>query len=236
MRNPLRLAGLLPVLWVSVFWVLSVGAGVAGEAATPVSTTDPQIPVAELELRLQPLTVDELQVEAQGWLDLLKAKVEELSNAEIAVKYKNLEIETAEQVQEAKEQAAGTQRGEELKEAAQAAREAEQKAKQDQAVQEATTEALKEAQHKPTEQGTDQARPSDTGDKPVAEKEDTKAKLLEHINTLRAERTALMDRLNAVVSAWEAKGGDQETIEQYQNRDIPFTGLTPTCCVLALVL
>lgn len=164
-------------------------------------------------------------MEAQGWLDLLRAKVEDLSNAEIAVKYKSLEIETAEEAQEAKEEAAETQGADEVQEAAQAAREAEQKAKQDQAVQEATAKALKEAQDKAAEEGADETQPSQGADKPVAEKEDTKAKLLEHVNTLRAERTALIDRLNAVVSAWEAKGGDKEIIEEYHKYIAAVSGI-----------
>lgn len=51
-----------------------------------VTTKDPTVPVEELELLVKPLTVQELQNEAAGWLLLLKAKSQEISNAEIAIK------------------------------------------------------------------------------------------------------------------------------------------------------
>ena len=55
----------------------------------PVTTEEPSISVDELALLIQPLTTDELFVEADAWLALLKAKVTELSQAEIAIKRKN---------------------------------------------------------------------------------------------------------------------------------------------------
>jgi small conductance mechanosensitive channel len=62
------------------------------------TTKDVYIPVDELELLVKPLKKDELTSEADAWLGLLKAKVEEVSAAEIAVKQKNREIEKAKEV------------------------------------------------------------------------------------------------------------------------------------------
>lgn len=62
----------------------------ASEAKT---TQDPAIPVDELKLMVKPLTLAELEIEAQGWLLLLQAKVREISNQEIAIKRKNLKIQ-----------------------------------------------------------------------------------------------------------------------------------------------
>jgi small conductance mechanosensitive channel len=67
-------------------WVLTAGAmvGVAimllaggpawaeGEKPPPVTTADPAVPLNEFELLLRPLTKDDLKVEADGWLGLLK--------------------------------------------------------------------------------------------------------------------------------------------------------------------
>lgn len=53
---------------------------------------DPSIPVEELEWMLTPLTKSELEVEAAGWIDLLKAKVTEISQGELEVKRINREI------------------------------------------------------------------------------------------------------------------------------------------------
>jgi hypothetical protein len=41
----------------------------------PITTDNPDIPTAELEYRLDPLTKDDLTVEAAGWLQVLKEHV-----------------------------------------------------------------------------------------------------------------------------------------------------------------
>ncbi|MEQ9550612.1 MAG: mechanosensitive ion channel [Coleofasciculus sp. G3-WIS-01] len=60
------------------------------QAAT--TTEDPTIPVEELRLLVQPLTLAELEIEAAAWLVLLKEKAKEISAAEIAIKRQNLTI------------------------------------------------------------------------------------------------------------------------------------------------
>ncbi len=64
---------------------------VAEESSAPALTTtsDPQIPVDELQLLLKPLTLSELEGEAEGWRSLLRSKVQEISDAEIAIKREN---------------------------------------------------------------------------------------------------------------------------------------------------
>ena len=49
----------------------------------PVTTKDPAISIEELEYRLQPLTKDDLAVEANGWLQVLKKHVAKVSEAQI---------------------------------------------------------------------------------------------------------------------------------------------------------
>jgi small conductance mechanosensitive channel len=106
----------------------------------PVTISDPSIPVDELELLVKPLTADELFVEADAWLGLLKAKVAEISQAEIAVKRKDKAIKETDVKQsidevkqaltevektESKAQAEGTQEAaKDVTEAAKAASEA----------------------------------------------------------------------------------------------------------------
>jgi small conductance mechanosensitive channel len=86
-----------------------VGGSVASGQDTgtkALTIDDPQIPVDELELMLQPLTRDQLVVEADGWLALLQAKVTEVSAAELAIKHQNKRIEAAEDAEgETEEQA-----------------------------------------------------------------------------------------------------------------------------------
>ncbi|EAW38655.1 mechanosensitive ion channel domain-containing protein [Lyngbya sp. PCC 8106] len=57
-----------------------------------VTTQDPEIEVDELKLLVKPLTRVELENEAAAWLILLKQKVQEISDAEIAVKRQNRAI------------------------------------------------------------------------------------------------------------------------------------------------
>ncbi len=49
----------------------------------PVTTKNPAISIEELEYRLQPLTKDDLAVEANGWLQVLKKHVAQVSEAQI---------------------------------------------------------------------------------------------------------------------------------------------------------
>lgn len=79
-------------------------AAVAQEAATETAsapetrtTKNPEIPVDELKLLVKPLTLAELEVEAQAWQGLLQAKVRQISNQEIAIKHKNRKIQETEQ-------------------------------------------------------------------------------------------------------------------------------------------
>lgn len=57
----------------------------AEAAPAPVTTSDPNIPVEQLEFMVTPLTRADLEVEAAAWRDLLKAKAEEVSAAEVAI-------------------------------------------------------------------------------------------------------------------------------------------------------
>lgn len=78
-----------PWLWSAMLCgliAISATAIAADVKPTAVTTADPEIGVEELALLLKPLTKEELAVEADGWLALLKAKVTEISRGEIAVR------------------------------------------------------------------------------------------------------------------------------------------------------
>ncbi|MEO1431351.1 MAG: mechanosensitive ion channel domain-containing protein [Cyanobacteria bacterium J06633_8] len=64
-----------------------------GKTKIAITTEDPTIPVDELKLLVKPLTLEELQNESEGWLQLLKEKVKQISDAEIAIKRENRIIE-----------------------------------------------------------------------------------------------------------------------------------------------
>ena len=53
------------------------------QAPTALTTADPAISVSHLELRLEPLTKAELATEAEAWRNIVKANVQEMSEAQI---------------------------------------------------------------------------------------------------------------------------------------------------------
>lgn len=215
--------------------MLSLGLGVRSAGANSdcpeeleaATAADASMAVDELELRLMPLTRCELQAESAAWLALLQAKVRDISEAEIAVKLKSEAIDKTEQVsqaledvEEAQQEADGEQAAEAVEEARQAAeeaREVEQKAREEKALQEAVTSALGESGQDADQQDPDIAVSAGAAaaDQAAEEKAQEKAALLDHLTELRAERTALIDRVNAVLAEFTLKGGDPAEYEQY---------------------
>ncbi len=216
---------------------------------TAQSIKTPDIPPDELALMVKPLTQAELIAEADAWLELVKAKVRQLSTAEIAIKRKNKEIAAAkesaaaaEDAQEAVERAEATggestddaEKAERLAQEASAAAERIEEAKarteEDEEVKAAIEEATEEARetNAPTpapeaaEMSEDDFRDSDrlaasaqTAKVMAEATAEQKENLLDRVNRLREERTALVDRIRVVLDGLDAKGGETETYRQY---------------------
>jgi len=207
-------------LW-SVIALLMLSHGVlAAECPTDiksVTSEDAKVPVEILALRIKPLTKCELEVEAQAWLLLLKEKVAEISNAEVAAIYKKEEIKkakeveyTLESVKEAKEGADredAVEAAKEAKAAMQEAKEVEKKAAADASVQ----KAIEAVKSKAKEEGKAVA----VSDKTTEAKADLKTGLIKLVTALIAERTAIIDRLNIVLTELTAKGGDAKEYDTY---------------------
>ncbi|MHC4448380.1 MAG: mechanosensitive ion channel protein MscS, partial [Planctomycetota bacterium] len=104
---------------------------------TATTASDSTIPRDHLELLLLPLTKAELELEAQAWMAVLRAKVKQISDAEIAVKFKRAEIEQAEEAAEAAREA---------KEAVEEADRAKAEAATDEAAAEEAEEAARDAE------------------------------------------------------------------------------------------
>jgi len=119
-------------------------------------TANPELKLDHLGLLLDPLTRDELLVEAEAWRDLLQANVQEIADEEIATRVKNEEIAEA------------------------------------------------NAEPSISESEEDQKK---------EEKEETLDVLVE----LREQKAALLERLEAVLVAYEKKGGDPTEFRQYAN-------------------
>jgi len=212
--------GLNAFLFLALVLLLSNVVLAGDECPTDIraqTTTNTEIPVGELELRLKPLTRCELEAEANAWLLVLKDKVTEISNAEIAVQYKSEELKKAKQaeaaledVQEAREyhdQEEVKEASEEAKAALKEAQEAEQKASSEASVKEVVEEALEKAEL--------EGEAEDLKDDSVEAKTGMKKALLVHVTDLMAERTALIDRFNAVLTELTAKGGEVTEYETY---------------------
>ncbi|MEE4264232.1 MAG: mechanosensitive ion channel domain-containing protein [Desulfobacteraceae bacterium] len=77
----------IAVIFAIIFLPVSISGVLAQDnkkpEPVPVTTNNPDISVAELEYRLQPLTKDDLAVEADGWLQALKKHVAKVSQAQI---------------------------------------------------------------------------------------------------------------------------------------------------------
>lgn len=182
-----------------------------------VTNSDVTVPVSVLAHRVKPLTKCELEAEARAWLLLLQEKVAEISNAEVAAIYKKEEIKKAkkvekalEDVKEAKEDADSEETkeaAEDAKEALKEAKEIEKKSTQDASVQ----KAIKAAETKAKEEGKAVA----AEDKTTEAKADLKKALIKHVTNLMAERTALIDRFNVVLTELTAKGGDAAEYDKY---------------------
>ena len=80
------------LLWSAIALTLSPVMAGANECPTGIKATtamDVKVPLEVLSHQVKPLTKCELEAEAGAWLQLLKDKVREISNAEIAAIYKN---------------------------------------------------------------------------------------------------------------------------------------------------
>jgi small conductance mechanosensitive channel len=207
--------------WLTIVFSTMSGATFAKDCPTDikvVTSTDAQVPVEVLSERVKPLTKCELEAEAQAWLLILKEKVTEISNAEVAAIYKKEEIKKTEQmeatledVEKAKEAEAEPEAAQEAarkaEQALKEAKEAEKKSKKDTAVQ----EAIKAAAHEAQEEG----QPVDTAKTKTEAQGDIKTALIKHATVLMAERTALVDRFNVVLDELRAKGGDTAEYDTY---------------------
>ncbi|MCP4410540.1 MAG: mechanosensitive ion channel family protein [Gammaproteobacteria bacterium] len=72
------------IISVTLVFVPLVDAKEVEKSSVPTTTADVTSPLEVLELMVKPLTVEELGIEVEGWLGLLKAKVREVSVTEIS--------------------------------------------------------------------------------------------------------------------------------------------------------
>ena len=209
------------------------------QAQQPTTTADPDIPADQLELLVKPLSKDELATEATAWFELLKAKTHELSGAQLGVKKTNEALDSAdENVDEA---AKAIEQADAVTTAAE--KDAEEKEQQiiGQSKQASVGNVLVPDGSEPTgdaQQNMDPSQEPEPGTENVVDKaEKIKSQILTDINNLRTEQTALVDRLNVVLDAYEAKGGDPKEFRDYINVvtgiEVDVTDVTTTWSTIA---
>ena len=209
------------LLLLAVIAVITLSSGVsAAECPTDlvaVTAQDPGVPEEVLGYRVKPMTQCELEVEAQAWFLLLKEKVTEISNTEIAAFYKSIEIEKAIEVEKTAKAAKKTEKksnqektiaaANKVKAAQKEVNQAEKESIQNKAVQ----KEIKIAQNKIRHDGRTGSVESKTTDV----KKEVKIALIKHNTDLMAERTALIDRVHIVLTELNSKGGKTEKYEDY---------------------
>jgi len=205
--------------WLAIALTTLSGATFADDCPTDitaVTNTDVKVPIEVLSYQLKPLTKCELEAEAQAWLLLLKDKVTEISNAEVAAIYKKQEIKKTEQAEATLEDAekakeaepeAAQEAASKAQQARQEADDAAEKSSQDSAVQ----EAIEAAEQNAKKEGL----PVDAAETTKEAQADIKTALIKHVTNLIAERTAIIDRFNVVLEELQAKGGETAEYESY---------------------
>ncbi|MCB9853279.1 MAG: mechanosensitive ion channel family protein [Phycisphaerales bacterium] len=170
-----------------------------------------KIPKDELELLLKPLTADELIVEADAWLDMLKSKVKEISDEEIKVKHANREIAKAEEKADA-----AAEKKAEAESVAEAKKEEAANVSETATAAPAAKDAHVEAEAADKE--AEQAKAQEAAAKKEAEAQAEKKKdKLVTVITKREDQQKIIDRFNIVLAALTRKGGDAKPYETYVN-------------------
>ncbi|MEL7036922.1 MAG: mechanosensitive ion channel domain-containing protein [Cyanobacteria bacterium J06592_8] len=183
-----------------------------------ISTEDPEIPVDELKLLVKPLTLSELETEAAAWQVLLKQKVQEISDAEIAVKRQNRvinkELEAANALEEAtkaleaaqESQSVATVGSPESEEAARKVEEAQENLKKAQeAVEEATTTKEEIQEDEALSSAIEEAQETSTLElaKEVLEKAKKEREKMDAWSYDYEDITAQIDRLEIAIETFE---------------------------------
>jgi small conductance mechanosensitive channel len=205
--------------WSAIALAVISGAIFAADCPTDikaVTNTDVKVPIEVLSYQLKPLTKCELEAEAQAWLLLLKDKVTEISNAEVAAIYKKEEIKKTEQVESTLEDAEKA-KVEEPEAAQEAARKAEQARKEakDAAMKSSRDKSVRKAIEAAKQEAQEDGLPVGTAETTKESQADIKTALIKHVTVLMAERTALIDRFNIVLAELSAKGGNTEEYDSY---------------------
>ncbi len=189
-----------------------VASPIAAERAEPppqpVTTNDPTIPADQLRLLVQPLTKDELLIEADGWQGLVQDKAKQIADVDIQLRRYTAALNAITAAKDANEAAAAA-----ISEAEQAL--ATARGAGDAEAITAAEDALEAARTAATEAEQEVAVASEADIPEEAERE----KLAERGVELRNERSLLVDNLTAVVDDLFAKTPEEDADTHARIRD-----------------
>lgn len=174
------------------------------------------IDLAELDYAITPLTKDELAIEVEAWLAVVKEKATILSEAEIYISQKQKKIATAQEISEISAESAELYTKSETDEAAAKA------LKKDLAE---LKQLAKEFKNKKAEQTVDDLAKNHETLNQLASKaakyseklEKKRAESIINLTKLRSDKNNVLERFNLVLTNWESKGGDGTELHLYAN-------------------
>ena len=181
-----------------------------------ITTKNSNIDISELEFALLPLTKDELAIEVDGWLAIVKAKATIVSEAEILVSQKQKRIIAAQEISDLSSESATLITKEKGDKAA------AEELKEDIAEIKELAEGL---EHKKAETAVNAMVKSPESLNELAEKaeeygnklQERREHLIKNLTELRSEKNDVLERFLVVVTSWEAKGGDGAELHLYAN-------------------
>lgn len=185
------------------------------EDLQPATATDAAVPTEILSFRVKPLKACELEVEAQAWQTLLQAKVAEIADVEVTQFYENEQLNAIKGAESALKDANDSTAASDTQAANESAAEADEALAELKQIEAAMAEdaALQDAIKAAEENLADEGKPI-AGDS-VEDKAELKSALVKLRTELTEQRTALIDRLEIVLSEFAAKGGDRTQYDDY---------------------
>lgn len=186
----------------------------AGESYQATTTKNINIDLSELEYKITPLTKDELSIEVDAWLVILKDKATTLSEAEVYISQKQKKIKAAQEISAISAESA------ELLSKSENDSDAAKALKKDLAELKVLA---KEFKNPKVEQKVDELVKNQETLNQLAIKaakyseklQDKRSKSIIDLTQLRSDKNDVLERFQLVLTNWESKGGDGADLHLY---------------------
>ncbi len=172
------------------------------------------VDTGELEFALLPLTKDEVAIEVDAWLTLLKEKATIVSEAEILVSQRQKSIIAAQEISDLSAESA------ELLNASKQDKAAKAQLKKDMAELQEVAKDLSQKQArevvaKVQTNTKDLAQLSEKADVYSEKLQQRRELLIKNLTLLRSDKNDTLERFYLVLDSWESKGGDTKELHLY---------------------